>query len=100
MSKKLHIKVNIGGRDYPLSVKPEEEPYVKKAVEMINENIKELKENYAVSDKIDLLSMTALLFATKVAEGKTGTAEDINLLQKTQEINDRLSVFLQENNVL
>ena len=60
----LYIKVNIGGRSYPLTIKRNEEEKIRKAASKINENLKELKNNYAVIDTQDLLAMTVLQYAT------------------------------------
>ena len=62
------IKVTIGGRIYPITVKSEEEEIVRKAAEKVDKNLKHLQQNYAVKDKQDLLAMTALELATKLME--------------------------------
>ena len=59
----LSIKVVIGGRTYPLTINREEEEKIRKSVSEIENNIKNLKENYAVNDMQDLLAMTALEYA-------------------------------------
>ena len=56
----LSIKVVIGGRTYPLTINREDEEKIRKSVSEIENNIKNLKENYAVNDMQDLLAMTAL----------------------------------------
>ena len=56
----LSIKVSIGGRSYPLTIKRSEEEKYEKAASEINKNLKELKNNYAVVDTQDLLAMTVL----------------------------------------
>ena len=56
----LSIKVNIGGRVYPLTIDPKEEESIRKAAESINNNIKELQNNYAVRDTQDLFSQLGL----------------------------------------
>ena len=61
----LSIKVNIGGRTYPLTISRDEEEQVRKAAADINKNIDNLKQNYAVKDIQDLLAMTALQYASK-----------------------------------
>ena len=60
----LSINVNIGGRSYPLTISRNEEEQIRKAVSEINNNIKNLKENYAVKDMQDLLAMTVLQYAS------------------------------------
>jgi cell division protein ZapA len=77
MSEKS-IKVTIGGRIYPISVKQEEEERVRAAAERVDANIKHLLDNYAVKDKQDLLAMTALQLATTVLEYESKPAGGTN----------------------
>ncbi len=90
----ISIKVNIGSRVYPLTVKAEEEENVRKAAKLINDNIKNLEENYAVKDKQDLLAMTALEYASKTLEKKSGTVEDEKTLLRLKEIDTHLNDYL------
>jgi len=65
MNEKLKIKVTIGDRVYPLTIKSDgEEEGVRKAVKKINDLIKKFEENYEVRDKQDVLAMCALQFAS------------------------------------
>ena len=65
MDDKLKIKVTIGDRVYPLTIKSEgEEEGIRKAVKKINDLIKKFEENYEVRDKQDVLAMCALQFAS------------------------------------
>ncbi|HAE31771.1 MAG TPA: cell division protein ZapA, partial [Flavobacteriales bacterium] len=61
----LSIKVTIAGRTYPLTIDRSEEEKIRVAVSKINDNIKDLRDNYAVKDTQDLLAMTALQFSTQ-----------------------------------
>ncbi len=64
---KLKINVVIAGRTYPLSVNnTKEEEGMRKAANAINKLISLYEQNYAVSDKQDVLAMCALQFASKV----------------------------------
>ncbi len=56
-----------------MKVKLSEEEGIRKAVNLINERIKEYEQSYAVKDKQDLLAMCALQFATQSLdiEGKS-----------------------------
>lgn len=56
-----------------MKVKLSEEEGIRKAVNEINEMIKEYEQSYAVKDKQDLLAMCALQFATQSldVEGKS-----------------------------
>jgi|TARA_B110000238_G_C16125094_1_gene438855 cell division protein ZapA len=64
---KLKINVVIAGRTYPLSVhNTQEEEGMRKAAIAINNLITNYEQNYAVSDKQDVLAMCALQFASKL----------------------------------
>ena len=65
--EKLKINVVIAGRTYPLSVNNiKQEEGMRKAAKAINKLISTYEQNYAVSDKQDVLAMCALQFASKV----------------------------------
>ena len=65
--EKLKINVVIAGRTYPLSVSnTQEEEGMRKAAQSINDLIAKYEQNYAVSDKQDVLAMCALQFASKL----------------------------------
>ncbi|MCG1036590.1 cell division protein ZapA [Polaribacter sargassicola] len=64
---KLKINIVIAGRTYPLIVNnTKEEEGMRKAATAINKLISIYEQNYAVSDKQDVLAMCALQFASKV----------------------------------
>lgn len=65
---KLSINVNIGNRVYPLTIDQEEEELIREAAKRVNDNMKQLGNTYEVSDKQDLLAMTALFFSNKALE--------------------------------
>ena len=63
----MKINVVIAGRTYPLSVNnTKEEEGMRKAANAINKLISLYEKNYAVSDKQDVLAMSALQFASKL----------------------------------
>jgi cell division protein ZapA (FtsZ GTPase activity inhibitor) len=65
--EKLKINIVIAGRTYPLSVNnTKEEEGMRKAASAINKLISMYEQNYAVSDKQDVLAMSALQFASKL----------------------------------
>lgn len=65
--EKLKVNLVIAGRTYPLNVKDtKEEEGMRKAAASINELISRYEQNYAVSDKQDVLAMCALQFASKL----------------------------------
>jgi len=61
----LTISVRIADRPYRLTIKKDEEEIVRNAAKEINDRLKEYAGSYAFNDKQDLLSMVAILFATK-----------------------------------
>jgi cell division protein ZapA len=94
----ISIKVNIGTRTYPLSVKPEEEEVIRLAAKNINDSIKNLQENYAVKDVQDLLAMTALQLATQQLVKKPLTPENTDALKSdVEEINRMIEQALSEH---
>lgn len=94
----ISIKVNIGTRTYPLSVKPEEEEVIRLAAKNINDSIKNLQENYAVKDVQDLLAMTALQLATQQLVKKPVVPENTDALKaEVEEINRMIEQALSEN---
>ena len=93
----ISIKVEIGSRSYPLSVRKDEEEVVRKAAAMINEGIKNLQENYAVKDMQDLLAMTALQLATQAQTASPVIQEDETLKQEVSQLDAMLGEFLTGN---
>ncbi len=66
MNNNLKIKVTIGDRVYPLTIRDEgEEEGIRLAVKKINELLKKFEQNYEVRDKQDVLAMCALQFASQ-----------------------------------
>lgn len=95
--KELSIKVTIGNRVYPLTIKPQEEESIRKAAKLVNENIKELESSYAVRDKQDLLAMTALYFANVFLEKQTSDVGDSkDSIAKAKQLNQQLESYLKK----
>ena len=89
---KLAINVNIGNRVYPLTIDREEEELIRKAAKRVNDNMKQLESTYSVSDKQDLLAMTALFFSNKALEVdekidviSDGVSDKLNEIEKDLE---------------
>jgi len=84
---KLKINLVIAGRTYPLSVNnTREEEGMRRAATKINELIARYEENYAVSDKQDVLAMCALQFASKLEI--TSINKDTDNEEALQKINE------------
>ena len=92
----LSIKITIASRTYPLTVKTEEEESIRKAAKMIEANMKDLSDNYAVRDSQDLLAMSALQYASEVLKGRSNTAQDDELLHGLEVMDKKLGSYLQE----
>ncbi|MFC4269407.1 cell division protein ZapA [Polaribacter marinivivus] len=94
---KLKINVVIAGRTYPLSVKnTKEEEGMRKAANAINNLIALYEKNYAVSDKQDVLAMSALQFASKIEIAsleKQSTEKEV--IQKINELSNLLETHLE-----
>ena len=87
----ITINITILDRPYRLSVASTDEEKVRKAGTLINDRVKYYSKHYAYKDAQDLLSMTALQFATSVVkmEGEL-TYRNQNLERKLQELNNLL----------
>lgn len=57
------ITVLIAGRPYPLKIKENDEPTIRKIVKEINDKINQFQLTYANKDKQDCLSMAILTYA-------------------------------------
>ncbi|MBW7936023.1 MAG: cell division protein ZapA [Flavobacteriales bacterium] len=91
----LSIKITLGDRVYPLTVKPEQEEYMRKASKLIAERMKVYEANYSVKDKQDLLAMCALEFAIKSLELETRRALiDESTASQLEEMERFLSQYL------
>lgn len=93
---KLKIKITIGGRVYPISVNgTNEEEGMRKAAKKINELVLKFEQNYAVSDKQDVLAMCALQFASQIEIQNIN--KDVNTKKATEKLealNQLLDVHL------
>ncbi|MCK5815579.1 MAG: cell division protein ZapA [Flavobacteriaceae bacterium] len=94
--EKLKIKITIAGRVYPLSIKNAiEEEGMRKAANKINELVTKFEQNYAVSDKQDVLAMCALQFASQVEINSISDDTDtLEAIKKIEAINKLLDVHL------
>ena len=95
MAESLKIRITIAGRVYPLNVKNEnEEEGMRKAAKKINDLVLKYEQNYAVSDKQDVLAMCALQFASLI-EIKAINNED-EIIEATKKI-ESLNAMLDEH---
>lgn len=94
--EKLKINVVIAGRTYPLSVKnTQEEEGMRKAANAINNLISLYEKNYAVSDKQDVLAMSALQFAAKIEISNLDkSTTEKEAIQKINELTQKVDAHL------
>lgn len=86
MADKIKIRVTIANRVYPLNISsPNEEEGMRKAAKKINELVMRFEQDYAVSDKQDVLAMCALQFASALE------INDINGDDAVKDASKRLS---------
>lgn len=89
------LDVKLGGRSYPLTLSPEEVDVVRAAAEAVEAQIAQLKSQYAITDRIDLMAMAALQIAVQAqskapqpakgsADAAWSGAEVEDLLQRIQ----------------
>jgi cell division protein ZapA len=96
MINNLKIKVTIGDRVYPLTIRDErEEEGIRRAVKRINEMVKKFEQNYEVRDKQDVLAMCALQFASEKEVKTVQESQDSKQLEsKLIELNELLNSHL------
>lgn len=94
---KLKINIVIAGRTYPLSVNnTNEEEGMRKAAQAINQLISRYEQNYAVSDKQDVLAMCALQFASKVEiSSLEKDSTNLEVLKKINELSTLINNHLE-----
>ena len=87
----ITINISLLDRPYRLSVARADEEKVRKAGNLINERVKYYSKHYAYKDAQDLLSMTALQFATSVVKMDAElTYRNQDLERKLQDLNTLL----------
>lgn len=70
----ISINVWLAGRSYRIRISPDEEEGVRKAVKLADEQIAEMRSNYAGKDDQDFIAMCLLMYATdSVTQGTTNT---------------------------
>lgn len=88
----LSIKIRVAERDYPMRVSPQDEERLRLAGRLLNERLKEFRDQYGIQDKQDLLAMIALSTMAdrlKVSKEKDGT--DAALTERLARLDELLS---------
>ena len=72
------LDVTLGGRSYPLTLSPEEVETVRAAAQAVEAQIAQLKSQYAITDRIDLMAMAALQIAVQAKSQNAGSTGPSN----------------------
>ena len=101
------INIEIAGRSYPLTVSIEEVDGIISAAEEIDEMIANLKSQFAVKDRNDLLAMTALQLSLRIKEIESNgdkespkensekKEEDLKLAASVEDLLQRLTTAME-----
>ncbi|MFZ6001484.1 MAG: cell division protein ZapA [Bacteroidota bacterium] len=88
----LSIKIKIAEREYPMKVKRHEEEKVRAAGKLINEKLKQYREQFGIDDKQDLLAMVAFdCIVQKQASEETHQEIDQTVFEKVNHLNQIVS---------
>lgn len=91
----LSIKIRVADRDYPMRISPQEEERLRMAGKLLNDRIKEFRDQYGIQDKQDLLAMAALSTmadSLKVSKEKDGT--DAALTERLSRLDKLLATLV------
>ncbi|MBN1340559.1 MAG: cell division protein ZapA, partial [Bacteroidales bacterium] len=69
------ITVSIADRSYRIKIQRDKEELIRYAAKSVNTSVQKYAENYAYSDKQDLLALTALEFASGLKGKESEFAE-------------------------
>jgi cell division protein ZapA len=104
--KTISIKVSVADRPYRIKALPHESDRIKQAAQHIQEQMRQMRNEYGVTDKQDALAMTALLLSTELIESQETNQQLSNhqkhqqdeeiLMEKLNQLDDILSNFLQK----
>ena len=86
------ITVIIAGRPYPLKIKAEDEPAIRRIVKEVNEKINRFQLTYTNKDKQDCLAMAMLTYAVDLHKAQQAATSKAGIAAKIT----RLDEFLDE----
>ena len=94
--KTKNITVLIAGRPYPLKIKLDDEPAIRKIVKEVNEKINHFQLTYTNKDKQDCLSMALLTYAVDLYKNtpKGNPVSDTSIDSKLSQLEKILDQFL------
>ena len=92
--EQLSIRLKIGNREYPMTIKKEEEELIRKVGKKINEQINSYKTKMNIDDPQDLLAMVAFDSYIKLSNQNKSPVESNLVLEKLKEINKSVDNYL------
>lgn len=91
----ITITVTLADRNYRLTVKKEEEEFVRKAALEVNQQLKRYTEMYAYTDYQDLLAMISLEMAVRSeTERRTALHDEHLLKQRIQALEQLIDPYI------
>ncbi len=96
MDNGFQIKLQIGGRFYPLVIDRKDEEKVRKAARVINEKFGQYQQRYRDKDGQDFLAMAAFQFVLKLIDLEEKSSET-PLTAAIEELTEELEEFMQKN---
>ncbi len=91
----LSIKIKIADREYPMKVKRKDEERLRAAGKLINEKLKQYRDQFGIEDKQDLLSMVAFdCVVDKMKNEENLQVIDQTVIEKVNHINQLVSQAL------
>jgi cell division protein ZapA len=92
----LSIKLKIGEREYPMRIDSNEEEQIRLNGKIINDKIRQFKEQYGIQDKQDLLAMTTFdLGMANIKEKKNAQIIQERLIDQIQSLETLVDQALQ-----
>ena len=92
--EQLSIRLKIGNREYPMTIKKEEEELIRKVGKKINEQINSYKTKMNIDDPQDLLAMVAFDSYIKLSNQNKSSIESNQVLEKLKEMNKSVDNYL------
>jgi cell division protein ZapA len=90
----LSIKIRIGEREYPMRVDAAEEELLRIAGRVVNEKMKQYRDQFGIEDKQDLLAMVAFDSIVAKLRSETETSGVTNeISEKISQLTSRISVI-------
>jgi cell division protein ZapA len=88
----LSIRIKIADREYPMKVKRDDEEKIRRAAKLINERIRNYKEQYGIDDKQDLLAMVAFdCVVDGISHNQDQNESDKSIADKINQLNHLVS---------